>query len=137
MLAPEKAAHELTKLKMVGDQVDDYISRFHYLAEHVEYNLNNKAVLDLFRKGLPWSLRHACLNFNQPTTWETWTTSAKSRQCILTILEEDKPEVPVKRTTTDRPMKNSVYPRPYPELPMAKIAKAVVKQTKRSLAWLE
>ena len=91
-LAPKKAVQALLELRMKGDQVDEYISWFFTLTKNAGYCLDLKAVLDLFHKGLTWSLWQACMQFDQLMTWEAWTASARNRQSILTILDADKPE---------------------------------------------
>ena len=59
----------------------------------------------------------------------------------MTVLEADKPEeektVIDKCITTPRPFLSTSYKRPYPEKLVARLAKALTKQTKRSLEWLK
>lgn len=62
---------------MKGDnRLDDYISTFEQLARLGDYNLNDRAVIDMFVEGLPTSLAINVAKFNDPDTFLDWKRGA-------------------------------------------------------------
>ena len=64
-------------LKMKGDNgLEDYISTFERLARLGGYNLDDRAVIDMFIEGLPTSLAINIAKFNDPDTFTEWKWGA-------------------------------------------------------------
>ena len=62
---------------MKGDNgLDDYISTFKRLARLRGYNLDDRAVIDMFIEGLPASLAINVAKFNDPKTFLDWKRGA-------------------------------------------------------------
>ena len=61
-----KVAAELNKLKMEGSNIDHYITKFAELAQKVQYQQNDPAVLEKFKHGLPVRLLEAAMHHDQP-----------------------------------------------------------------------
>ena len=71
------AQTDIKSLKMKGDQgLDDYISTFKQLARLGGYNLDDRAVIDMFIEGLPASLAINVAKFNDPNNFADWKRGA-------------------------------------------------------------
>ena len=68
----EKAHDELQKLKMATGDVDGYISQFQMLGHLAHMNLNNPSALQLFARGLLTTLADACIDRENPESFEQW-----------------------------------------------------------------
>ena len=67
------AQTDIKTLKMKGDNgLDDYISTFERLTRLGGYNLDDRAVIDMFIEGLPASLAINVAKFNDPNTFLDW-----------------------------------------------------------------
>ena len=84
---PHRAAAALDKLRVKGEEIDEYITRFAELARKALYHENDPAVLEKFKSGLPLELLEPCMHHNTPQNWEAWMRSARARQAILTSLK--------------------------------------------------
>jgi hypothetical protein len=82
-----KAAAELDKLKMDGNNIDHYITKFAELARKAQYHEDDPAVLEKFKHGLSVRLLETAMNHDQPANWEQWKLSTRKRQAILTSIE--------------------------------------------------
>ena len=71
------AQTDIKSLKMKGDnRLDDYISTFERLTRLGRYNLNDRAVIDMFIEGLPASLAINIAKFNELNTFVDWKRGA-------------------------------------------------------------
>ncbi len=77
-----RARSELSKLKMMGGDIDGFIAKFECLACNANYTLDEPTVLDKFIKGLPTKLAEGCLNQDNPETWQEWAELARKRQGV-------------------------------------------------------
>ncbi len=68
----EKAHDELYKLKIAPRDVDGYISQFQMLGHHTYMNLNDPSALQLFARGLLTTLADACIDRENPESFEQW-----------------------------------------------------------------
>ena len=84
---PHQAATDLDKLRMKGEDIDEYITTFTELARKALYHEDDPAVLEKFKSGLPLELLEPCMHHDDPQSWEAWTKSARTRQAILTSLK--------------------------------------------------
>ena len=84
---PYRAAVALDKLRMKGENVDEYITVFAELARKALYHEDDPAVLEKFKLGLPLGLLEPCMNHDNPRNWEAWARSTHTRQAILTSLK--------------------------------------------------
>jgi hypothetical protein len=78
----EKANDDLRKLKMKDGNVDAYIARFSQLAHRGGHNVNEPELLRLFAIGLPAPLANACIDQQDPETFEEWTHAAQRNQKV-------------------------------------------------------
>jgi hypothetical protein len=78
----EKANDDLRKLKMKDGNVDAYIARFSQLAHRGGHNVNEPELLRLFAIGLPAPQANACIDQQDPETFEEWTHAAQRNQKV-------------------------------------------------------
>ena len=78
----QRAVTALHDLKMKGDDLDTYVSRFHALARKAGHPLDNPGTMDNFARGLKKGLLTAILTQrNQvPTTFQEWVTAATDEE---------------------------------------------------------
>ena len=67
---------------MKGSDVDQYIVDFEELAFQAEMDLDEPTTMRMFSNGLPKILSDACLDHDNPETFEEWIRSAQNRQTI-------------------------------------------------------
>ncbi len=67
-----KAHHELTKLRMEGGHIDEYIAKFERYVTMAGYGVNKPTVLEKFIKGLPNLLARNCVKMDNPDSWDEW-----------------------------------------------------------------
>jgi len=75
-----KARNELTKLRMEGGHIDEYIAKFERYVVMAGYGVNEPTVLEKFIKGLPTPLARNCVEMDNPDSWDEWKESARKRQ---------------------------------------------------------
>ena len=68
---------------MKNDDINTYITRFAELAHKALYQENDPAVLEIFKRGLPFKLLDNCMNYDQPATWEAWKAATRKRQAVM------------------------------------------------------
>jgi len=78
----ERAQDQLGKLKMTGDNLDEYLAAFETLGSRAELNPDNPSNLRTFAQGLPRQLADACLAMENPDTYEQWRAAAQRQQVI-------------------------------------------------------
>ncbi len=77
-----KAHHELSKLRMEGGHIDEYIAKFKQYVTMAGYSVDEPTVLEKFIKGLPNPLARTCVEMDTPDTWEVWwITPIKENKC--------------------------------------------------------
>ena len=76
MNEPHRAAAALDKLRVKGEEIDEYIMMFAELARKALYCEDDPAVLEKFKSGLPLELLEPCVHHDDPRSWEAWTKSA-------------------------------------------------------------
>ena len=69
------------RIKMKGEELDDYISHFEALVRHTGLAINNQLVVDIFTAGLPYNMYKELYNI-QPllVMYEDWRTAAIEQQ---------------------------------------------------------
>ena len=81
MLEQEHAQAILKRgIKMQGENMDDYIAWFEYLARQARYHLDNPQMLDLFTQGLLDALYTKIYKLDDPQDYEQWKQCALDRQ---------------------------------------------------------
>jgi len=78
----ERAQDQLQKLRMTGDNLDEYLAAFETLGNHAELNPNDPSNLHTFAQGLPQLLANACLKMENPDTYKQWRAAAQQQQVI-------------------------------------------------------
>ena len=78
----ERAQDQLGKLRMTGDNLDEYLAAFETLGNCAELNPDNPSNLHTFAQGLPCQLADACLAMENPDTYEQWRAAAQRQQVI-------------------------------------------------------
>jgi len=78
----ERAQDQLQKLKMTGDNLDEYLAAFETLGNCAELNPDDPSNLCIFAQGLPWLLADACLAMEDPDTYKQWRAAAQCQQVI-------------------------------------------------------
>ena len=78
----ERAQDELKRLKMKGDNLDEYLATFETLGLRAELDPNNPSNLRTFALGLPRSLADACIRMESPETYEQWRATSQQQQKI-------------------------------------------------------
>ena len=71
-----KAQQELANLRMKGEDLDGYVSKFQNLARKAGFGLDEEGTLIMFQKGLPPDLMKNCVKFCHPEDWDEWTRAA-------------------------------------------------------------
>ena len=81
-LMQEQAMAELkARIKMKGEELDDYISHFKALVRHVGLAINDQLVVDIFMAGLPYNMYEELYNIRPPLImYEDWRTAAIEQQ---------------------------------------------------------
>ncbi len=77
-----KACHELSKLRMEGGHIDEYVAKFKQYVTMAGYSVDEPTVLEKFIKGLPNPLAKTCVEMDTPDTWEEWKESASTKMYI-------------------------------------------------------
>ena len=78
----ERAQDKLKKLKMKGDNLDEYLATFETLGQHGELDPNNPSNLQTFALGLPQSLANACIRMENPESYKQWRAAVQHQQKI-------------------------------------------------------
>ena len=78
----ERAQDKLKRLKMKGNNLDEYLTAFKTLGQHAELNPNNPSNLQTFSLGLPQSLADACIKMESPETYKQWRAAFQHQQKI-------------------------------------------------------
>jgi len=78
----ERAQDQLGKLRMTGDNLDEYLAAFETLGNQAKLNPNDPSNLRTFAQGLPQPLADACLAMENPDTYEQWRAAAQRQQVI-------------------------------------------------------
>jgi len=78
----ERAQDQLGKLRMTGDNLDEYLAAFETLGNRAELNPDDPSNLCTFAQGLPRLLADACLAMENPDTYEQWRAAAQRQQVI-------------------------------------------------------
>ena len=73
----ERAQDQLGKLRMTGDNLDEYLAAFETLGSRAELNPDDPSNLRTFAQGLPRQLADACLAMENPDTYEQWRAAAQ------------------------------------------------------------
>jgi hypothetical protein len=73
----EKAHDQLQKLKMILENIDEYISKFQMLGHQANIDLDEVTALRLFARGLPEKLADTCIDLDSPESFERWRNSAQ------------------------------------------------------------
>ncbi len=104
-----KACHKLTKLRMEGGHIDEYIAKFERYVTMAGYGVNEPTVLEKFIKGLPNPLARNCVEMDNPNSWDKWKESARKRQevylkwrQILGVSNTKKDQSPSKKRDLNR-----------------------------------
>ncbi|KAH8978762.1 hypothetical protein EDB92DRAFT_2119081 [Lactarius akahatsu] len=81
VLEQEQAQATLAKgFKMIGDDIDSYVTNFEQLARKADYRLNDHQTLDRFTAGLPRALFTKIYELDDPQTFNEWKEAALRRQ---------------------------------------------------------
>jgi len=78
----ERAQDQLGKLRMTGDNLDEYLASFETLGNRTELNPDDPSNLCTFAQGLPCQLADACLAMENPDTYKQWRAAAQRQQVI-------------------------------------------------------
>jgi len=78
----KRAQDELKKLKMKGDNLDEYLAAFETLGQRAELDPNDPSNLQTFALGLPWSLADACIKMENPESYKQWRATVQRQQKI-------------------------------------------------------
>ena len=78
----ECAQDQLGKLRMTGDNLDEYLASFETLGHRAELNPDDPSNLRTFAQGLPCQLANACLAMENPDTYGQWRAAAQRQQVI-------------------------------------------------------
>jgi hypothetical protein len=78
----QKAKNEIQNLKMKDGDVDGYTARFEQLCRLGNYNINDKAVIDMYRRGLYPKLQVNVIQNERPFTYQEWVRGAQRQQQI-------------------------------------------------------
>ena len=73
----EHAQDQLGKLRMTGDNLNEYLAAFETLGNCTELNPNDPSNLRTFAQGLPCQLADACLAMENPDTYGQWRAAAQ------------------------------------------------------------
>ena len=81
-LTQECALAELkARIKMKGEELDNYISHFEALVHHAGLAINDQLVVDIFTAGLPYNMYKELYNIQPPLImYEDWRTAAIEQQ---------------------------------------------------------
>ena len=85
-LTQEHAMAELkARIKMKGEELDDYVSHFETLVHQAGLAINDQLVLNIFTTGLPYNMYKELYNIQPPLiTYEDWRTAAIEQQkCFI------------------------------------------------------
>ena len=78
----ERAQDKLKRLKMKGDNLDEYLAAFKTLGQCAELDPNNPSNLQTFALGLLRSLADACIRMESPETYKQWRATSQCQQKI-------------------------------------------------------
>jgi hypothetical protein len=78
----QKAKNEIQNLKMKDGDVDGYTARFEQLCRLGNYNVNDEAVIDMYRRGLYPKLQVNVIQNERPFTYHEWVRGAQRQQKI-------------------------------------------------------
>ena len=105
-------------IKMKGENLDNYVSRYEALTLEAGYRRDDPLCLRKFTDGLPHDLYKDCMHLDRPGTYKQWKASAIRRQgkyihfknrreqvkgvppCLYTPSHLDKPRIPPNATPT-------------------------------------
>ena len=81
-LTQERAMAELkARIKMKGEELDDYISHFKALVRQAGLTNNDQLVLNIFTTGLPYKMYKELYSIQPPLiTYEQWRVAATEQQ---------------------------------------------------------
>ena len=76
--ATEQAYSDLTKLTMVGEDVDDYVAQFKHLLLCAGWERGAKGSLEMFKQGLKKGIHYVILQHDPiPQTIDEWIAAAR------------------------------------------------------------
>jgi hypothetical protein len=73
----QKAKNEIQNLKMKDGDVDGYTARFEQLCRLGNYDVNDEAVIDMYRRGLYPKLQVNVIQNERPFTYQEWVRGAQ------------------------------------------------------------
>jgi hypothetical protein len=76
----EQAQDKIHKLKMQERHIDEYIAEFLQLVHRANLNTNKPSNIRIFARGLPSKLTEACIDCENPKSFEQWSNSAQRQQ---------------------------------------------------------
>jgi hypothetical protein len=79
----QTAYAELEKLRMVNDNLDQYIATFNRVLKQAGFQASDQGLVDWFKKGLKQRLQIACLKRNpEPETMDKWQQTAREENLV-------------------------------------------------------
>jgi hypothetical protein len=78
----QKAKNEIQNLKMKDGDVDSYTVRFEQLCRLGNYNVNDEAVIDMYRRRLYPKLQVNVIQNERPFTYQEWVKGVQRQQQI-------------------------------------------------------
>jgi hypothetical protein len=78
----QKAKNEIQNLKMKDGDVDSYTARFKQLCRLGNYDVNDEAIIDMYRRGLYPKLQVNVIQNERPFTYQEWVRGAQQQQQI-------------------------------------------------------
>src|SRR5258708_25212176 len=85
----EDAKHQLARLKMQADNIDDYIAKFENLVRKVGIPRQEQGVLDKFKEGLKRGIHATILCRDQwPTDLDQWQEQARCKVRRFSIIRD-------------------------------------------------
>jgi hypothetical protein len=78
----QKAKNEIQNLKMKDRDVDGYTVRFEQLCRLGNYDVNDEAVINMYRRGLYPKLQVNVIQNERPFTYQEWVQGAQHQQQI-------------------------------------------------------
>jgi hypothetical protein len=81
VMEEERAKNTLKRgIRMQGDNIDEYISRFEMLTRQAGYDLNSSLVVEMFSNGLPHPLYDTIYTLDAPANYREWREAVVKRQ---------------------------------------------------------
>jgi hypothetical protein len=117
IMTMQKAKNEIQNLKMKDGDVDGYTARFEQLCQLGNYDVNDEAVIDMYRRGLYPKLQVNVIQNERPFTYQEWVRGAQRQQQIYlqvrSILgERPNPGKPLTTETRTEPRSSGETPSP-------------------------